>query len=111
MGVAWADFDHDGWMDVYVSNMYSAAGNRIATQSAFKPNSDEQVRTRLLRFARGNSLFKNQGDGTFADVSEAAGVTMGRWAWSSNFVDLNNDGWDDLVVANGYVTTEDSGDL
>jgi len=111
MGVTWADFDHDGWMDVYVSNMYSAAGNRIAAQSTFKPNSDQQVRTRLLRFARGNSLFKNLGDGTFSDVSEAAGVTMGRWAWSSNFVDLNNDSWDDLVVANGYVTTEDSGDL
>jgi hypothetical protein len=36
---------------------------------------------------------------------------MGRWAWGSSFVDLNGDGWDDLVVANGYITTNDTGDL
>ena len=36
---------------------------------------------------------------------------MGRWAWSSNFVDLNNDGWDDLVVMNGYITNDDPHDL
>ena len=39
------------------------------------------------------------------------GVTMGRWAWGSRFVDLNNDGWEDLVVANGFISTEDTGDL
>jgi hypothetical protein len=37
---------------------------------------------------------------------------MARWAWASNFVDLNNDGWEDLVVANGMLTQSgDSGDL
>ena len=111
MGVTWADFDHDGWMDVYVSNMFSAAGSRVMSQAAFKPNSAENVRTRLRRFARGNTLLKNLGDSTFSDVSEVAGVTMGRWAWSSNFVDVNNDSWDDLVVANGLLTTDDTGDL
>ena len=81
------------------------------SQAAFKPNSAENVRTRLRRFARGNTLLKNLGDSTFSDVSEVAGVTMGRWAWSSNFVDVNNDSWDDLVVANGLLTTDDTGDL
>jgi len=41
----------------------------------------------------------------------AGGAQMGRWAWGSSFVDINGDGWDDLVVANGYITTEDTGDL
>jgi hypothetical protein len=36
---------------------------------------------------------------------------MGRWAWSSMFADINNDGWEDLLVANGYITTPDPGDL
>jgi hypothetical protein len=44
-------------------------------------------------------------------VSVAAGVTMGRWAWGSNFVDLNNDGLEDIYVANGFITTDDTGDL
>ena len=52
-----------------------------------------------------------QQDGGFADKSLSAGVTMGRWAWSSLFADINNDGWEDLLVANGYITTPDSGDL
>ncbi|MFT5109624.1 MAG: hypothetical protein ACI9UA_005273 [Pseudoalteromonas tetraodonis] len=111
MSVTWADYDRDGQMDAYVSNMFSAAGNRITLQDQFTAGSPADVRERLQRFARGNTLLKNRGDGTFADTSEAAAVTMGRWAWGSKFIDINNDGWDDLVVANGYVTTDDPGDL
>ena len=36
---------------------------------------------------------------------------MGRWSWGANFVDINNDGWEDLVVTNGYITGEIPGDL
>jgi len=61
--------------------------------------------------ARGNTFFSNDGTGSFRDLSEAAGVAMGRWAWSSRFADFNNDGWQDLVVANGYLSNDDSGDL
>lgn len=109
MSVSWGDYNRDGWMDLYVGNMFSSAGNRIAFQRRYR---DGQDASEFQRHARGNSLFANQGDGTFLDVSEEAGVTLGRWAWSSNFVDFNNDGWEDLLVANGMVTgTEDTGDL
>ena len=111
MSVSWADYDGDGLLDLYVGNMFSAAGNRIVPQDGFKPGTAASVKSDFRRFARGNTLFRNAGDGTFRDVSEAAGVTMGRWAWSSPFVDLDNDGREDLVVANGYLTNEDSGDL
>ena len=111
MGVTWADTNQDGWMDLYVSNMFSSAGNRVAYQRKFRLDDPLATKALFQRHARGNSLFENAGDGTFRDVSVEAGVTMGRWAWGSHFVDLNNDGLEDLVVANGYVTNDDSHDL
>ena len=111
MSAAWGDYDRDGRMDLYVANMFSAAGSRITTQKQFKTGTSQEIRDRFRRFARGNTLFRNTGEG-FEDVSVQAGVTLGRWAWSSNFVDLNNDAWPDFVVANGYLSSEtDSGDL
>jgi hypothetical protein len=114
MSVSWADYNRDGRMDVHISNMFSAAGGRITRQPRFLPAQSEALRATYVRFARGNTLLQNQGQGEsfkFTDVSDAAGITMGRWAWSSNFVDVNNDGWDDLVVANGYLSTSDKRDL
>jgi hypothetical protein len=111
MSIAWGDYDRDGWMDAYVSNMFSSAGNRVTYQPNFKPESAPEVKTRLQHFARGNTLLKNRGDGSFDDVTNAARVEMGRWAWGSLFVDVNNDGWEDIFVSNGYMTADDTGDL
>ena len=111
MSVAWEDYDNDGWLDLYVGNMYSTAGIRTTTQPRFQPSAAASVRNLYRRHARGNSLFRNRGDGTFEDVSERAGVTMGRWAWSSNFLDFDLDGQEDLYVVNGFITNEDSHDL
>ena len=81
--VAWGDYNNDGNTDLFIAH------------------SD----------GRTNQLFRNDGNGTFVEVGALAGVEMGRWSWGSLFADLNNDGWDDLVVANGYITTSDTGDL
>ncbi|HWB03495.1 MAG TPA: VCBS repeat-containing protein [Verrucomicrobiales bacterium] len=108
MGVTWGDANNDGRPDIYVSNMFSSAGNRIAYQRNFRAG--EGANAEFQRHARGNTLFMNGADG-FTDVSVPAGVTMARWAWGAHFVDLNNDGWEDLYVANGFITTEDTNDL
>jgi len=110
MSVTWGDYDRDGAIDLYVANMFSSAGSRITTQNQFLPNLSTQGRTLYRRFAKGNSLFRNTGR-AFQETSGVAGVEMGRWSWSSLFCDANNDGWEDLLVANGYITTDDSGDL
>jgi hypothetical protein len=111
MSVAWADYNKDGWMDLYVSNMFSSAGGRITYHREFQNKLGGDSRSEFRRHARGNTLFDNSAGGTFSDTSETAAVTLGRWAWSSNFIDFNNDGWEDIFVANGYVTNEDTGDL
>ena len=111
MSVSWADYNRDGYMDLYVSNMFSSAGNRVAYQRQFQHTAAQTARAQFQRHARGNTLFQNLGDGTFRDVSVEAGVTMGRWAWSSTFCDLNNDGLEDILVANGFVTNDETEDL
>jgi hypothetical protein len=111
MGVSWADFDLDGHLDLYVSNMFSSAGNRIAYQSRFMAGDSAQARFETQRLSWGNSLLRNQGDGTFRDVSESANVRMGRWAWGAKFVDLDNDGYEDLFVPNGFLTNDRKDDL
>ncbi|MYA08935.1 MAG: VCBS repeat-containing protein [Holophagales bacterium] len=105
MSVSWADYNRDGRMDVYVGNMFSAAGNRITYQRKFERDRQRAgPLAEVQRMARGNSLFAGASGGAFRDRSVDANVTMGRWSWSSVFADINNDGWEDLVVANGNLT-------
>ncbi len=105
MSVSWADYNRDGRVDVYVGNMFSAAGNRITYQRKFERDRQRAgPLAEVQRMARGNSLFAGADGGGFVDRSVEANVTMGRWSWSSVFADINNDGWEDLVVANGNLT-------
>ena len=111
MSACFGDYDRDGLMDLYVGNMWSSAGKRITDQSQFRPDMEKSKKMLVRRLSRGNSLFRNRGADRFDDVSLTAAVDMGRWSWSSLFVDINSDGWEDLVVSNGFVSTQDSGDL
>src|SRR3984893_7811375 len=70
MGGAVADFNNDGWPDIYVTCL------------------------------GGNVLYRNNGDGTFSDVTAKAGVADGRWSTGAAFADYDGDGFVDLMVAN-----------
>ncbi len=107
MSAAFLDYDNDGRLDIYTGNMWTAAGQRVTSAEGFKPDASPEIREIYRRHARGNSLFRNRGDGTFEDVTLKAHAEFGRWAWSSDAFDFDNDGWEDLYVANGMFTRDD----
>jgi tetratricopeptide (TPR) repeat protein len=111
MSVCWFDYDDDGKQDLYVADMWSAAGNRVTTQEIFMKAAAEDVRALYRKHAGGNSLFRNQGDGRFQDCGKAAGVEMGRWAWSSDAWDFDHDGYPDLYIATGMISGPNTKDL
>ncbi len=112
MGASIADVDLDGDMDILVTNMFSSAGRRIASQDdMFMGGKAQEVHKDYLRHARGNSLLLNRGDGTFEDATEEAGIAVGGWAWGAQFVDINNDGFDDIYSPNGFLTNAGTKDL
>ena len=104
MSACWFDFDNDGNQDVYVANMWSPAGMRVSEQKNFHEQEPEAIRGLYRRHARGNSLYRNQANGKFQNVSVEAGVDVGRWAWCSDAWDFDHDGYPDLYVANGYIS-------
>jgi Tfp pilus assembly protein PilF/peroxiredoxin len=104
MSACWSDFNDDGRQDIYAADMWSAAGQRVSTQKQFQDRALEDIRALYRRHARGNALYRNEGNGEFQNVSQQAGVEMGRWAWCSDFWDFDHDGYPDLYVANGYIT-------
>ncbi|WP_348263044.1 FG-GAP-like repeat-containing protein [Telmatobacter sp. DSM 110680] len=111
MSCCWADFDNDGRQDIYVPSMWEAAGQRVSGQKQFHESAPERIRELYQRHARGNALYRNKGDGTFENVGKHAAVEMGRWSWSSDFWDIDHDGYVDLYVANGYLSGTERNDL
>ncbi len=111
MSVGWFDYDNDGAEDLYSADMWTAAGERIVRQDAFKKGSPERVRALYLKHAMGNSLFRNDGKGAFQDTTASGGVGVGRWSWSSDAWDFDHDGYPDLYVVNGMLSGSVRDDL
>lgn len=104
MSACWVDFDNDGKQDIYAAGMWIAAGMRIFEDPHFHPGEPANTRALYRRHMTGNSMYRNQGDGTFQNVAMRAGIEMGRWSWSTGAWDFDNDGYPDLYVANGYIS-------
>ncbi|MEM7154571.1 MAG: VCBS repeat-containing protein [Myxococcota bacterium] len=103
MGVSWGDYDNDGAQDLYVTNMYSKAGRRIAGGLG------NLIDGNFVKMASGNSLFRNMGsDCAFDHVSGLEAPKMmvekGGWGWGSQFTDFDNDGFLDIYALSGFYT-------
>src|SRR5437588_11108096 len=84
---------------------------QVSQQKFLSEHNSDRLSALHRRHARGNSLYKNQGDGHFKNISAPTGAEIGRWAWSSDAWDFDHDGHPDLYIANGYISGADSPDL
>jgi FimV-like protein len=110
MSVSWLDYDNDGADDLYVANMWTAAGLRVSTDDAFRNESPADVQAAYQKHAIGNSLLRNQGS-AFTEQTDSSGTAIGRWAWSSDAFDFDHDGFPDLYIVNGMVSGPSRADL
>ena len=85
MGAAIGDYDEDGDFDWFVTSIWDPNG----ISEGFWDTS-------------GNRLYRNRGDGTFEDATDAAGVRVGYWGWGATFQDFDDDGHLDLFHVNGF---------
>src|SRR4051812_32150794 len=135
LGVVVADFDNDGWPDIYVAcdqtpsllyrNQHDGTFEERGDAAGVAYNSDGRLQAGMgvavgdfdgngfLDIAKTNfsgdrpSLYRNEGAGFFEDVSERAGLGRNQLlGWGIVFLDIDEDGWPDLVIANGHVYPE-----
>jgi enediyne biosynthesis protein E4 len=111
-GATWGDYDHDGYLDLFVPGYVKFDMNNqpISGKNGLPKGFCQFRGVEVMCGPRGlngepDHLFHNNGDGTFADVSVKAGVAdqHGYYGFSSVFVDVDDDGWLDLAVANDSV--------
>ena len=105
MGSDAADYNNDGFVDLLTLDML-AEDNKTQKMHSGAENFDKFQ----FLFSQGfyyqysrNMLQKNNGDGTFSEVGQLAGVSNTDWSWAALFGDYDNDGYKDLFVTNGYV--------
>ncbi len=102
MAVDFGDINRDGLVDLFEVDMLSRDTRQLRTQipthtALVKQPGVFEDRPQLQR----NTLFLNRGDGTFAQIAELSGVNASGWTWSTLFLDVDLDGYEDLLVGNG----------
>jgi hypothetical protein len=132
MSVAFADFNDDGLQDLYTANVQSNQrwfgedvtisqyiSNMLKTKWAILDAGEYFDLYRLIgsdwvnlgtAVGEGNSLFANNGDGTFHELKDSH-TNMAGWGWSAPFFDVDNDSRLDIYAANGWISNDPTTDL
>lgn len=112
MGMDAADLDRDGRLDLFVVEMLpSDPVARLRTAPGNQPAAPTpQRQNETLQIAR-NVLLWNRGDGTWAEIARFAGVEATDWSWMPVFLDVDLDGFEDLLVTNGHTQNVNDRDL
>ncbi|MDR8393807.1 FG-GAP-like repeat-containing protein [Aliifodinibius sp. S!AR15-10] len=103
MGVDVADINRDGYQDMFVTEMLSQLHSRRTSQQT----SEEQHLVKINeinyqpQYMR-NSLYLNRGDYTFAEISYFSGVEASEWSWATRFLDVDLDGYEDIIINTGF---------
>lgn len=103
MGLDIADIDNDGWPDIYTTDMLPEDDRRLKTTASFDGWDIYQAKLKNdyhHQFMR-NMLQLNNGNGTFSDIGQLAGVAATDWSWSALLADFDQDGYKDIHVTNG----------
>jgi hypothetical protein len=102
MGIKFFDYDNDGRLDLFItdmhSDMWSDAAPEDEKKKAPKPLGEDMLMGPTGNFVFGNALYHNLGAGKFEEVSDRMGVEN-YWPWGPSIGDFNADGWDDIFIA------------
>jgi len=103
MGVDFADLDRDGFDDFIVVDMLSRdyVRRQVQVGELAPPGSAPAGGAARPQFPH-NTLFRNRGDGTFAEIAWYSGLEASEWSWTPAFLDVDLDGYEDLLVTNGH---------
>jgi enediyne biosynthesis protein E4 len=105
MAVDFADVNRDGLLDFFTADMLSPDHRRRLTQANLSRNQPDANRENVNSRPQyqQNCLFLNRGDGTYVECAQFAGLDASDWSWASIFLDVDLDGYEDLLITNGFV--------
>ncbi|MEO5892186.1 MAG: VCBS repeat-containing protein [Ferruginibacter sp.] len=103
MGADIADFNNDGFLDLFTTDMLPVNDYRLKTMGSFDNISlfNSKLQAGFYYQYTKNCLQLNNGNGKFVDIARYSGVAATDWSWGALMFDMDNDGWNDLLVCNG----------